>query len=148
MVSDSGPGEGNEESGGRHRLDGGGPPTVPEERMDTVFRALAHRHRRCLVGYLIGMPDATCTVDDLVDHLATVTGREPERLRTALYHKHLPSLAAIGVVEYDPRSQTVRYDGQPLLEDLLARANEDSELPYRPDHSSEFGFDTDGADEG
>ena len=40
-------------------------------------------------------------------------------LVTALEERHLSRLDAVGVVDYDPRSGTVRYRGQPTLEKWL-----------------------------
>ena len=91
---------------------------------DLLFELLADRRRRHILYCLTDQPDGVAEFTDLVD---AVVGHEPETdagdretIRTGLYHVHLPKLAEAGVIDYDTRSETVRYSRQPLLEECLA----------------------------
>lgn len=42
--------------------------------------------------------------------------------RLALVHTHILKLTDAGVIEYDQRSETIRYQNDPLLEAILAVA--------------------------
>ena len=91
---------------------------------DLLFKLLADRRRRHILHCLIDQPDGVAEFTDLVD---AVVGHEPETdagdremVRTSFYHVHLPKLAEAGVIDYDTRSETVRYSQQPLLEECLA----------------------------
>ena len=101
-------------------------PSAPS--LDVVFDALADRRRRYTLYYLHGISDGVATIDDIS---ASVLAREPtpddpdehsRRVKTALQHVHVPKLEDLGVVEYDPRSETVRYWSQPALEEWLEHA--------------------------
>jgi hypothetical protein len=58
-------------------------------------------------------------VDAVVAHEPETDAGDRETIRTGLYHVHLPKLAEAGVIDYDTRSETVRYSQQPLLEECL-----------------------------
>lgn len=94
----------------------------PELSMDALFDLLTDRRRRYLLYCLDQKVDAVVTVDELTAMLLDWerrmnAGTEEEtadlerRIRIALHHRHLPKLADAGLVEYDPRSQTVRKRG-------------------------------------
>jgi len=63
---------------------------------------------------------------DLADRVAEreSDGDDCETVAIALHHVHLPKLAEGGVIDYDPRSETVRYCGRPDRERLLGLADE------------------------
>ncbi|MFC7047096.1 hypothetical protein ACFQH6_18370 [Halobacteriaceae archaeon GCM10025711] len=95
--------------------------------LDTVFDLLADRRRRLALYYLIRSDDAVASLDELADWVTRLetadTGEPPtedyrRRVVTSLHHAHLPTFAEASVVEYDARSETVRYLGQPTLEEL------------------------------
>jgi hypothetical protein len=79
--------------------------------LDETLELLANHERRDALGFLMGAPDGTATVDELVDHLvarrAERTGRG--HVTTTLHHVHLPMLADAGVVACDARNQVIRY---------------------------------------
>ncbi len=39
------------------------------------------------------------------------------RVEASLHHMHLPKLADANIIDYDPRSESIRYWGQPVLEE-------------------------------
>ena len=86
---------------------------------DLLFEILADRHRRILLYELVD--DELATVDDLVDAIDDRVAVDRSRIEVALVHAHLPKLDDSTLVDYDPRSSTVRYHGHPFLEDILDR---------------------------
>ncbi|WP_440990621.1 DUF7344 domain-containing protein [Haloarchaeobius baliensis] len=81
--------------------------------IDRLLDALQDSLRREVVYYFENCTGAeTATLDELVDH---IDGRVPsparEELRLQLRHVHLPKLAAADLLEYDPRTDRVRYRG-------------------------------------
>lgn len=91
---------------------------------DTALRVLADRRRRQLLRYL-AESDSTATLDHLVTALdeptggATAPDATREQLGAELQHVHLPMLQDAGLVEYDARTDTIRYHPTDLVEDLL-----------------------------
>lgn len=98
----------------------------PQLSADTTFSLLADGQRRRVLAYLSEMQGETADVGDLAEHVADEVDRR--RALTALYHVHLPKLADAGVVEYDRRSETVRYTGDPSVEATLDAVS-DADLP-------------------
>lgn len=89
--------------------------------VDTAFRLLADETRRYALLFLAATPDGVASLSELADGVAVrspaVEDREGARIR--LHHVALPQLADAGMIDYDPRSETVRYYGGPALEALL-----------------------------
>ncbi|MFC4548956.1 MULTISPECIES: DUF7344 domain-containing protein [Halorussus] len=104
------------------------------DTLDELLSALADDDRRRVLGYFYDTSEDVATVDELAAYLAdgsrSAAPAEPDPIRSAgrgrfasrLHHSVLPKLADEGAVEYDPRSETVRYRGGPVLERLLERA--------------------------
>lgn len=94
--------------------------------LDVVFDLLSDRRRRYTLYYLHGLTDGVATVDEIADHVLSMEGEEAtagrSRIVTSLQHVHLPRLDDVGVLEHDARSETVRYWGQPSLEEWLEHA--------------------------
>lgn len=95
--------------------------------IDATLELLAHHDRRRILDYLVTASEHVATTEELVEHLlqskAAQTGEVPSRnhLEAALHHLHLPKLVDTGVIEYDPRSQQLRYLGDDRLEAWLKR---------------------------
>jgi DNA-binding transcriptional ArsR family regulator len=106
--------------------------------LDRVFDVLADERRRDVLYFLQKGADDTANVETLADHLAgsesserddSETAGESDRSETIdereqtiaiqLSHVHLPKLDAADVVEYEPDSQTVEYEGDETAEALL-----------------------------
>jgi hypothetical protein len=114
------------DSGGDHALQSGRAVRTPS--FDELFDLLAENRRRYALYTLVGTEDGLVEVDRLVDDVVIWEGRtdeEPitdslrERIAEELREKHLPRLADADVVEYDERSDIVRYWRQPTLEEYL-----------------------------
>lgn len=104
----------------------GGPDEEVRPFIDDVFRVLADWRRREICRFFVETDVDTASVDDLAMLVAgcrpgDVEGPPPahDELVTVLEERHLPRLDAAGVVDYDSRSGTVRYWGQPTVEKWL-----------------------------
>lgn len=113
--------------------------TDAEPSLDRIFDLLGGRRRRYVLYYLNETDADVVTLDDVTERVVkwerTWNGRDDrsrdehrERTRVALHHNHLPRLADAGLVDYDPRSHTVRSWDEPSLEGW-ARDDAD-ELPH------------------
>lgn len=116
-------GEGSQSDGGGRRNNGearrndwAGGPSGGVEQLSRYFDALADERRRHALYYL--RQHGTASLDELARHaVVRETGHPPdersddeyERVKSELHHKHLPRLADYGLVEFDPRSEQVRY---------------------------------------
>ncbi|WP_435156272.1 DUF7344 domain-containing protein [Haladaptatus sp. DFWS20] len=97
---------------------------------EQVVGLLRHEHRRAIVTYLDQETTDCASFDDLVEYLvssgpkreATLAERR-EQVAIGLLHNHLPRLADAGVLEYDQRSETVRYWADSRLESMLETIN-------------------------
>ena len=87
------------------------------EKCDELLQLLCHRHRRQILRFLDTQPTNTATVDELVEHVDSQSGETS--LSTEMHHVHLPKLADSGLIEWDSRSETVRYYPEPLCHDML-----------------------------
>lgn len=102
-------------------------PDVPDVSLslDAMLELLTHHHRREVLRFLIDDPNHTASIDELTSHLldceAERTSERPahNEIETQLHHTHLPKLTDTGIVEYDARSQELRYWRHERLESLL-----------------------------
>lgn len=103
------------------------------DSLDTLFTALANEQRRQVLQYFQTAANSTASVEELITHTLE-TGAEDkshEQLELTFHHITLPKLADLGVIEYDARSQTVRYRGSPVLERALTVMDETADSPER-----------------
>lgn len=107
--------------GPRTVTDGSGVPD-PSFALDGLLDILADRHRRFLLEFLADEADPTAPLDEAVGYvtnrIAEETGRRPNEddVEMELRHHHVPRLADDEVLEYDARSETLRYYGSEQLE--------------------------------
>lgn len=96
--------------------------------VDDVLNCLANSRRRFVL-YTLEQQDVV-ELDELAAEVAAreaatspaeVSGDHRERVATQLVHTHLPKLAQAQFVEYDPRSQVIRYRDPPRLLQTLVR---------------------------
>lgn len=85
------------------------------------FALLDQYERRCIIHFLREAETDQVSVSDVVKHLQEQdqTPDDRDELAIALHHTHLPKLAALGALDFDSRSETVRYDGDELVDSLL-----------------------------
>ncbi|WP_449271973.1 DUF7344 domain-containing protein [Halorubrum aidingense] len=96
------------------------------EEINQRFALLDQYERRCIIRFLQESETDHVSISDLVSHLQK-QGPTPDRcskIVITLHHSHLPKLATIDAVNFDSRSETVRYDGDELLEALLEPISE------------------------
>jgi len=94
--------------------------------IDDVFGVLADWRRREICRFFVETGVENASVDDLAMLVAGCRPADTEgpppahdELVAVLEERHLPHLDAAGVVDYDARSGTVRYWGQPTVEKWL-----------------------------
>lgn len=88
------------------------------ETKDELLTLLADHHRRAVLDHLRESDDDVASLQELAAAVGEEDGDEDATLR--LHHAALPRLEAAGVVDYDARSDTVRYRGDQYLETLVA----------------------------
>ena len=100
-----------------------------------VFDVLADERRRRLLFYLHNKDGDVASLGELVDYLVvheaeSVADLEDDDVTISLYHTHLPKLTTLGLIEYDRRSETVRYRSDDAVVAYLENAaNENRERP-------------------
>lgn len=100
--------------------------------VDTTLRLIADEERRRVLAKLIDQPDDVVSVEELTDQMTVlspggVAATESDRSRSKLKHDILPRLDDANVVEYDWRSETVRYHPNDRLERLFEVVRTDLE---------------------
>ncbi|WP_210423526.1 DUF7344 domain-containing protein [Halorussus marinus] len=95
---------------------------------DVLFELLSESRRRYALYALTSTEDGLAEVEALADDVAlwearaddvALTDERRSAIGDALREKHLPRLADAEVVDYDERSDVVRYWRQPTLEEYL-----------------------------
>ena len=92
--------------------------------IDERFDALARTDRRAVIQFFRDESTEEVTLDDLVTGIVdgSYWDTDESHARLCLHHFTLPKLADAGILDYDPRSKTVRYRGRPAVEQLLDTA--------------------------
>lgn len=100
---------------------------VAPETTTATFDVLADDRRRAILTLLRNRHDLT--VGEIADELAAtpVSGQEPSNLTTELAHRHLPKLAADGVVDVDSAGSRARYTGNAVLEEWFGEVRSQRE---------------------
>lgn len=96
--------------------------------LDARLDALSNARRRAVCRHFAGSETEVAGLDELVDVVADAQRRrssdgpdgDRHAVETQLYHVDIPKLSEVDVVEFDPRSGTVRYLGDPFVEEVLA----------------------------
>ncbi|WP_436347360.1 DUF7344 domain-containing protein [Natronorubrum sp. FCH18a] len=88
-------------------------------KIDNLLLLLANHHRRAILSYFRDSTADVSSVSDLADEISEQYHGDSERMVRQLHHSALPRLADAGVVDYDARSNMVRYNGHTELETLL-----------------------------
>ena len=92
--------------------------------IDERFEALARTDCRAVIQFFRDESTEEATLDDLVTGIVNGSywDTDESHARLCLHHFTLPKLAETGILDYDPGSKTVRYRGQPAVEQLLDTA--------------------------
>ncbi|WP_137286425.1 DUF7344 domain-containing protein [Halorussus salinisoli] len=93
------------------------------QRLDRTLVALSEERRRLVLQYFRNASDDVATMADLADYVANRTeSSDFEYVSVALHHKDVPKLEEAGLIEYDSRSETVRFVGSEFVYSLLDSA--------------------------
>lgn len=104
------------------------PPGSSDDSLDTnlsqeeMLELLSDHHRRILLDYLAKEADPTVALGDTVTYVATQLAEDTDSrpheddVEASLLHRHIPRLADSGLVEFDDRSETIRYYENEQLE--------------------------------
>ncbi len=122
-------GSGGDPDQRNQRTAGDVPPRLAE---DQFYRALASRHRRHVLSYLLeakeGTAEELATV--LSGRKATTTGTmqtpaDRSELLLELEHNHLPRLVDAGLIDYESHTGSVRLEPlHPRVEDIIRQSVE------------------------
>lgn len=92
-------------------------PPTPTIDADTACRALAAAERRATIDFLLANSAGVVKFEALARHIETRQkggGADPSTNTDALgvivlelLHQHLPQLEAAGLIDFDPRSETI-----------------------------------------
>jgi hypothetical protein len=127
------------QTGGEGVTTDGNPSVSDQQRgdvgLDELFEVLANEERRRLLGYLESTDEHVVTFSELVEHVTdesdALSNDDRDRAAVNLHHNHLPKLEAANVAEYDPRSETVRYRGEPVVGDWVELARDYESAHHR-----------------
>lgn len=93
-------------------------------QIDDLHRLLANRHRRAVLAYFRDSEADVASVTEIADEISDPNEGDAEDTRLHLHHEALPRLDAAGVLAYDSRTTTVRYQGAPNIELLKESVEE------------------------
>lgn len=103
-------------------------PCYPEKapKVDQVLDTLSSSLQREVIHYFENYNRGkTATFEELVVHLdERVPDSDREGLSIALVHHHLPKLQAREWLEFERRSESIRYYGNESVEQLLKEVTE------------------------
>lgn len=106
----------------------GGPNigAMDDSTLNQAFGLLGNQRRRYVLQTLHTSSETVLSTEDIADHVLThapdAGGRDC--VLAELHHQILPRLADEGVIEFDARTETVRYRGSELVDDLLVALTE------------------------
>jgi hypothetical protein len=94
---------------------------TPKLSLSTASKLLTKPTRLAVIQYFSARKTPTAELSELATyiHERVETVTSPEQARIMLVHMHLPKLAEHEVIEYDERSETIRYRDGKHLEHLL-----------------------------
>ncbi|WP_227380788.1 DUF7344 domain-containing protein [Haladaptatus halobius] len=98
-----------------------------EFSLGTLFDLLTHPHRRYILYHLQTMDGETITFSALIDAVCERVDASCEHLETDFRHTHLPKLADHTLIEYDARSETIRFRGGDRVETVVEFARSEEE---------------------
>ena len=95
-----------------------------------LFRVLSSQSCRYTIYYFLASEEPSSAIGDLLSGVQCILGYgsrrtclvDDDRLASLLATTTLPALSEIDVVEFDPRTQTVRYCVQPTVEEFAEHA--------------------------
>lgn len=115
-MSDGDSHQHTDERNARQLIDG-----ADDNTLNQAFDLLRDQRQRYVLEILYTDPKTVMSIDDLVDHVLNndPTADDRDRVLITLHHKILPRLADTSVIDFDARTDTVRYHGSELVDNLL-----------------------------
>lgn len=98
---------------------------TPELSLDAVLNILSQRERRSTLNYLVDSSEEVVPIDEVVEQIVQAESERIDKLpnrdhlELSLHHIHLPKLTEAGLLDYDSRSQQIRYKGNKQIERWL-----------------------------
>lgn len=89
--------------------------------LDATLAVLADQRRRLVIRYLRESSNGVASCEELADYVSTPssTRRDREKTLIHLHHVSLPKLDRAELIEYNSRSNTVRYQPRSKAEALI-----------------------------
>ena len=93
--------------------------------VDTILELLSHYHRRTVLRTLSEHTEDVVEFDVVIDELAAIESDEggdsveESKITSTLLHQHCPKLREAGIIDYDVRSDEIRYYGNERIEIAL-----------------------------
>lgn len=111
------------DSGAEENEWNGGPSigTMDDCTLNQAFDLLGNQRQRYVLKTLHTTTETVLSTDDIADHVLThdPNAVDRDRVLAELQHKILPRLADESIIDFDPRTATVRYRGSELVDHLL-----------------------------
>lgn len=83
------------------------------ETLNQLLSALSNESNRYVVEYFCTASENVASLEELAEYTVgkheTAHSASSQRVDLDLHHSGLPKLAAVGILDYDPRSKTVRW---------------------------------------
>ncbi|MDL5361597.1 hypothetical protein [Halalkalicoccus sp. NIPERK01] len=94
--------------------------------LDAIFELLCRRRRRYALYALYRNGENGMGLDGLTSRVRQLEAEDRDSardgIREELRDRHVPKLVEAHVVDYDDRTDTIRYRGQPSLEEWIEHA--------------------------
>jgi len=108
-------------AGGDQPTSGAELRSEPSDPSDAIYHLCADSRRRAVIRTLVRSEGSAMEFSSLVSAVAEVEGADRESISIDLHHNQLPRLADAGIIEHDPRTDTVRYGGDADIEAVMER---------------------------
>nr|WP_317176075.1 hypothetical protein [Halovivax sp. KZCA124] len=98
--------------------------------LDAILDILANERRRALLEYLWEEPDNSGSFEEATRYTIAKIGRKRgvqpnhDDILVDLHHRQLPKMVDAGVIDYDIRSQSIRYHENERLEEAYEKIQE------------------------
>lgn len=101
------------------------------DSLDDYLTLLADQRCRETLAYFQDAPTDVVSVQTLANEISKEAHGGPDQVAVHLHHSVLPRLADADTIDYDVRTQTVRYQGNAELEALLNTITESNPAETR-----------------
>lgn len=93
---------------------------LASDRLDRLLDVVADQQRRNVLYALQDIDASAITLDELVTEISLHDSQSSEKqIVSTLHHTDLPKLREIGILDYDPRTNTIRVRDEDTIQDLV-----------------------------